>query len=211
MRQRRISHQQPVAVADMLLRPSYFGGHRLEQFLCPYEGDPRLFYWHLVKPRTVIKTYSLLLSTEFAEEYASWLQRMDGSGNGGMPGCTFCDPYCYDHALEWGLQGKHIISPVMARVTQRPGSGMTYKENEVRDIYSGFVGAANFSPCTCHRGNWRQDSCLLPLGRAQSTYPRAQQASRQSWHVSYPWVSCWHAFATAHVARHLDAAGGEGY
>ena len=61
-----------------------------------------------------------------------------------MPGCTFCDPYCYDHALEWGLQGRHILSPVITRVTQRPGAGMTYKENEVRQIYSGYVRATEF-------------------------------------------------------------------
>ena len=43
--------------------------------------------------------------------------------------CPFCDPGCYDHAIEWLLQGRYFLAPRLPRVSQAPGRGMTYERN----------------------------------------------------------------------------------
>ena len=53
--------------------------------------------------------------------------------------CNFCEPYCYDHVLEWMLQNKYVLVPDIPRTTQLPGKGMTYKENPITPIYQNVV------------------------------------------------------------------------
>lgn len=43
--------------------------------------------------------------------------------------CPFCEPACYDHAIEWLSQGQSVLAPRYARVSQQPGRGMTYESN----------------------------------------------------------------------------------
>ena len=45
--------------------------------------------------------------------------------------CLHCEPACYDHVAEHGLQsrGGFLIAPLLPRVSQLPGQGMTYDKN----------------------------------------------------------------------------------
>jgi hypothetical protein len=54
-----------------------------------------------------------------------------------LVGCVWCNDYCYDHLVEWFLQGSPFLAPAVARATQAAGRGMTYAENAVDAIHAG--------------------------------------------------------------------------
>jgi hypothetical protein len=54
-----------------------------------------------------------------------------------LAGCTWCHDYCYDHLIEWVLQGRAYLAPWEPRVTQSAGTGMTSAENAVNAVYEG--------------------------------------------------------------------------
>jgi hypothetical protein len=153
-----------------LFRPSLLVGHNdelLGEFF--YPSNPRRINLMEVQPRTVIKTFNYILRRATAEKFKQYLGVVDaskaleeGAGNSKETGksvespfsskneklfnyedCNFCEPYCYDHVLEWMLQGNKIFVPDIPRVTQLPGKGMTYAENPVTSIFQGFLQPRN--------------------------------------------------------------------
>ena len=55
-----------------------------------------------------------------------------------LRGCWACQDFCYDHAIEMTLRGRPFIAPVMPRVSQVAGAGMTsLAGNEVNAYYQG--------------------------------------------------------------------------
>lgn len=60
-----------------------------------------------------------------------------------LSGCVWCNDYCYDHLVEWFLQGSPFLAPAVARATQAAGRGMTYAENAVDAIHAGRARRSN--------------------------------------------------------------------
>jgi hypothetical protein len=54
-----------------------------------------------------------------------------------LAGCPWCHDYCYDHVIEWQLQGRAYLAPWEPRVTQAAGQGMTSTVNAINDVYVG--------------------------------------------------------------------------
>ena len=59
------------------------------------------------------------------------------SGHSELSRCLWCSDYCYDHAIEWLLQGHRFLSPVVPRVTQRGDPGMSSEAPATNDIFTG--------------------------------------------------------------------------
>jgi hypothetical protein len=73
------------------------------------------------------------------------MNRVKKLGNGYLPprsghvelaGCLWCNDYCYDHFIEWILQGAPFLAPAIPRATQRFSniSGMS-NDMSVNNIY----------------------------------------------------------------------------
>lgn len=116
-------------------------------------------------PRSVFKTFAWMLSRRGWSALRSGLesvvaaeipllrappQSTDEDGEGGssvavayrsvhpeLAGCTWCNDYCYDHLIEWTLQGSPFLAPALPRVTQAQGRGMTYSSNPTNSIWRG--------------------------------------------------------------------------
>lgn len=54
-----------------------------------------------------------------------------------LAGCPWCNDYCYDHLIEWVLQGRPFLAAWEPRVTQVPGEGMTSQRNDINAVYDG--------------------------------------------------------------------------
>ena len=126
---------------DSLFRPSLYVGNFMEEIgerIAP-SNEQRINMIY-VNPRTVIKTFAYVLKRKLALEYVEALDMIDTDADnfdqgGFFYNCNFCEPYCYDHVLEWMLQNKYLLVPDIPRTTQLAGKGMTYKENPVTPIY----------------------------------------------------------------------------
>jgi hypothetical protein len=52
--------------------------------------------------------------------------------------CPWCNDWCYDHVIEWVLQGRAYLTPAVARVSQVEGVGMSSaRRNDVNAIHAG--------------------------------------------------------------------------
>ena len=51
--------------------------------------------------------------------------------------CLWCSDYCYDHAIEWVLQGHRFLSPVVPRVSQGGEAGMSSDAPATNAVYEG--------------------------------------------------------------------------
>lgn len=151
-----------VASTELLMRPSFFIGNHDTNNLLNRE-NPSATIRMRATSRTVVKTYAWMLSRSYVHEYAKSLNSIIHSSNGidddagTLSGCYYCEAYCYDHVAEWTLSahGRRVIYPAVPRVTQTKGSGMTYAENPVTEIYQRFVPEENFD-----------SSGLAPVGRS---------------------------------------------
>ncbi|RYG43402.1 hypothetical protein EON68_00480, partial [archaeon] len=132
------------------------------------DAAPALVDRHVGTYRTVFKTLAWMISAEGWKRlqplYASMIAfqaepedvQVDVLSRSGalvartthpeLAGCLWCNNYCYDHAIEWLLQGRPYLAPMLHRATQASGAGMTSVDNEVLDIYTGPpVPAASFT------------------------------------------------------------------
>ena len=134
-----------VFTLDMIFRPSLYMGNYIENIgeqLVP--SNEKRINLIRVNPRTTIKTFAYILKRNTAREYVEALDMIDTDADsfdqgGFFYNCNFCEPYCYDHVLEWMLQNKYVLVPDIPRTTQLPGKGMTYKENPITPIYQNVV------------------------------------------------------------------------
>jgi len=140
-------HNVDVASTELVSRPSFFVGNSDTNYFFE-RNNPSSTITVSANSRTVVKTYAWLLSQAYAKEYLHALVQVNSKEGDGIDdptktlfGCYFCEPYCYDHVVEWTLakQGRRVMYPSVPRVTQTQGSGMTYAVNPVTPIYQLFV------------------------------------------------------------------------
>lgn len=79
------------------------------------------------------------------EAHVDWAPLSTRSTLPQLRGCVWCNDYCYDHIIEWLVQGHVFLAPAVDRVTQTSGGGMTRSVAEVNAIWEGpSVPAADF-------------------------------------------------------------------
>lgn len=144
-RNKRSEKDIELCTLDALFRPSLYLGNYVEQIgeQIASSNEKRLNSVY-VNPRTTIKTFAYILKRSMARQYTEALDLVDTDADSFAQGgffhnCNFCQPYCYDHVLEWMLQDKYILVPDVPRTTQLPGKGMTYEENPTTPIYQHVV------------------------------------------------------------------------
>jgi hypothetical protein len=161
--------------SHVLFRPSLFVGH-LDETLSDtvFPTDPKRIIVAPVNARSTIKTFAYILNRDVVREYLASLDQVDTDANSFEPGgffyeCPFCEPYCYDHVLEWMLQGRNLYVPDVPRVTQTQGQGMTYSENPLTPIYQRFVPQHEFYVSTL---KWSLPSYFPIVGTSSLTAAR---------------------------------------
>jgi hypothetical protein len=144
-----------VASTELLFRPSFFVGNHDTSYFLTNKKDPSSTIIMKANSRSIVKTYSWMLSSSYVNEYLFSLINVvesndgldDDNYSGTLHGCYYCQPYCYDHVAEWTLakSKSRIIYPSIPRVTQTEGSGMTYSSNPLTLIYQSYIKNEDFN------------------------------------------------------------------
>ena len=145
--------------AHVEFRPSLIIGNRditlVSQLRHTY--DPLVVYEHFAAPRLVFTTRAWMVTNRIlSQKLLPVLEAMAADdapalrATAGLPpramhpaleGCTWCNDYCYDHAIEWIVQGKLVLAPAVSRATQVAGAGMSSLTGADNTVHSGPVVA----------------------------------------------------------------------